>query len=127
MALTKAFSKTSSNVSSRPSALMDITHASGGCSMSDIIQFPKKESFIKKFGPDLPDEFAECISNEYDRVLELYAKSPNINLRLQHPDDHEKVKKFTNEYKAFVLEILTELIVEKVNKCQAIHAYGIDK
>lgn len=95
--------------------------------MSDIIQFPKKSFFLKMLDADYPEDFSKCVSNEYDKALDLFKNAPNPDSIVYHPADLEKMQKFKNEHQAFLLKLFYELMVEKVDKCCVIHNYGIGK
>ena len=91
--------------------------------MADIIQFPKKESFIKNFGSETPKELLECITNEYDSVLKLYNQAPKLNIHYSDDVEKAKIQKFISDNKKFLLSILSELIIEKTDKCRYIHGF----
>jgi hypothetical protein len=88
--------------------------------MGDIIQFPKKEKFIDKYGSHLPKELKECLSLVYDEIIEKSNNLPMLDLRVS-ADQIEKVNKFKEEYRTSMIELLSELLIEKANSCISKH------
>jgi len=84
--------------------------------MGDIIPFPEKEKFIDKYGSHLPKELKECLSLAYDEILEKSKNLPSLELKISL-DQIEQVNKFKKEYRTAMLELLSELLIEKANKC----------
>lgn len=84
--------------------------------MGDIIQFPKKEKFIDKYGANLPKELKECISSVYDEIIEKSKNLPTLELRVSD-DQIEQVTKFKEEYRSSMIGLLSELLIEKSNTC----------
>lgn len=85
--------------------------------MAKIIPFPEKEKFITTYGAHLPEELKQCLSQAYDEILEKQARIPSLEITVSN-NQMESANKFKKEYRTFILEVFSELLIEKAAHCK---------
>ena len=84
--------------------------------MGDVIDFPKKERFMEKYGAGLAPGLKDCLALGYDDVIEQFKSLPILNVKSGIITPH-LIEQFKNDYRNAILRLAMELLVEKANIC----------
>lgn len=88
--------------------------------MEKIIQFPTKESFIEKYGANIPDELKDCLMSAYDDVISKSEKLVSLEISVSGKIKSEAFELEVlelEEHRVQLLELLSQLLIEKSNAC----------
>ena len=92
--------------------------------MGEVLQFPKKETFINQIGSHLPSEFRDDVSLIYDDIILKLNNSPTLEITASS-SQLEAVNKFKEEYRSTMLSLNSELLIEKVKACAIKHGLTV--
>ncbi len=88
--------------------------------MGKILQFPKKEAFINSIGSHLPKDFMSDVSIIYDEIILKSENIPELSITV-NTADIDAVNIFKDSYTKTMLELLSELLIERVRACAFRH------
>lgn len=77
--------------------------------MGDVIKFPTRSDFLKRFPADLPQETAKALASAWDNTMALVKSGEGLSVS---PETHRYLVQLLGR----VLELESELALAKIGK-----------